>query len=656
HVGLLAALLLASGCDDTVVVPAGWIAPECAASAWVEVVPLDIWGRELVEPSVSGPTAPYRLESGGEPQWSVAGSDLLGSTVTVRWNGGGDVDSVSASATDGARIAVSLRAADIDGTSCRLYSVFLGLDHAYYAASGPAPKAGNDVEFLMDGEEQWARFQQDLQDPDRTAVRVHQTTWWWESDHELIRDDGATTPSLATRTANTVMTALEARGGVHRVIVARFAAETAPGLAYQNTDPALRGHANDPTDGFEVIQQANATEVEVPGHYRVEPRPFSFVARVRANSAYADRMFGLATETIEAPLVAIEAASYHQKAAVFDADLAYVSGMNVKGNDWDGSEHLVFDVRRMHFDATEADRQAVRDKLRLPDNPTRKDYGVRMVGPIARDVDAVLKQRWDFSIANGELYSEHATTYDLLEPAPPAGDVTVQIVTTSPEPLASRSILETHEKASRRATDLIFVEDQYWRAPILHDALFEAMDKNPALHLVVITQPIADTNGAKKYSHLADEAFRSRYPNRYLLLQLIAFDRDANNLPRFEPVFLHSKLHIVDDHYLSLGSCNKNNRGYVYEGEMNVAIVDTPFVSAAKERVLRNLVGVARAAEVVGQSGAVITAALREMAESNAAVEAALLADPTAELQPVGFVYPLEFTSKYVLDVGPDLF
>lgn len=632
--------------------PDGWIDPECAEAAWLEIIALDVWGRPLPEVQVEGAGSPVPLLAGEQTSWRLVSPGLVASDVTAAWSGELRADSVTATASGGARWALSLDAGDVDGHTCAVYGLFVGLDHPLFAASGRAPEAGNSVELLMDGEQLWGRVYEDLTAP-REAVRVHQSTWWWESDHELVR---TTEPlSAEARWAHAMLGLMQARGGVHRVLVARFAAETAPGLAYQNNDEALRTHATEPDDDIEVVLQSNPTLVTLPGHYDVPARPFSFVARVLDNPAYADRTFAQPA-MISAPLVSIEAASMHQKAMVIDGDIAYVHGMNVKNQDWDGSEHRLFDARRMRFEATDKERQAVAAREAAPDWEPRKDYGVRIQGPAARVVDAVLQQRWDHARATGELYAEHTTPYELLPAAAPAGTVTVQVVVTNPEPLQERSILETHLKASSLATDLIFIEDQYWRAPILHEALIAVMDANPALHLIVITQDISDSNGAKKHTFLADDTFRSRYPDRYLLLQIKAFGRDAAGLPVFESIFLHSKLHLVDNAYLSVGSCNKNNRGYLYEGEMNVAIADPAFVTDARARILANLVGPARSPETVGKDGATVYAVLKQVSEANAAVEAQLSEDPTADVSPEGIVFPLAFSSTWVLDVGPDLF
>jgi len=46
---------------------------------------------------------------------------------------------------------------------------------------------------------------------------------------------------------------------------------------------------------------------------------------------------------------------------------------------------------------------------------------------------------------------------------------------------------------------------------------------------------------------------------------------------------------IVDDVFMSIGSCNKNNRGIIYEGELNVAVLDADWVRAQRRRIFANI-------------------------------------------------------------------
>ncbi len=648
--------VLALGCDAEVTIISGLIHPDCAAQAWVEVVPLDVWGRTVTGAQISGHSdgAQVELPVGSQVTWDVSVDGLKPSNVAATWSGEGDGGALSVSATDSAAVAVSLDVLNVGEKGCRVYTVFVGLDHPWYAAGGRAPRAGNKVALLMDGEEYWAAVHADLTAPG-PAKRVHQSTWWWMSDFELVRADNHHEVDPAERWKTTMLSVLENRGGMNRLNVARFAEETAPGMAYLNTDPLVRAHGLDHDDDFELILQGNPTAAPIFEPYAVPARPFSFVSRVYANPLHQWRSFHHPIGKLTAALSELEASSYHQKALIIDDNIAYISGMNVKSTDWDSNDHRVFDHRRMMFNATREEREAVMARKALPDMGPRKDYGLRVEGPAARDLDDILRVRWDHALATGAMFEGDATPYSLLDRAPAVGEVTAQIVTTLPEPIQERSILETLLKASRNATDFIYIEDQYWRAPILHEAMLAAMEENPDLYLIVVTKPIPLVDGGKKYTVVADETFRNAYPDRYLLLQLKTFDREGDEI-YFQNVDTHSKIQIVDDVYLNVGSANKNNRGLLYEGELNGAVHDRPFVSGARNRVLANLVGADHADEVRNKSGAEVYAALKALAEKNAEVEATLSADPHADVAPQGFVYPLVITPEYLLDVGPDVF
>ena len=101
------------------------------------------------------------------------------------------------------------------------------------------------------------------------------------------------------------------------------------------------------------------------------------------------------------------------------------------------------------------------------------------------------------------------------------------------------------------------------------------MAQVPDLRLIVITKPINEwTDPGCAQTYIANAEFESAFPNRYLLLQLRAYDTHVTwGIDETDAVFAdmdtHSKMLIVDDKFMSVGSANKNNRGMVYEGELN---------------------------------------------------------------------------------------
>jgi len=60
---------------------------------------------------------------------------------------------------------------------------------------------------------------------------------------------------------------------------------------------------------------------------------------------------------------------------------------------------------------------------------------------------------------------------------------------------------------------------------------------------------------------------------------------------RYREIYIHSKLLLIDDVYMNVGSANLNARSMAADSELNLSTEDPPFVSAARKRVWGNLAG-----------------------------------------------------------------
>ena len=665
------------GCTDDEPAPPGAPAPT-APEVCVHVV--NVWGEPLAEATLTGQPATERAagqrtacflpdpEAATTLHANAPDEALIPATVTL--HGG---LSPSAELAPEAGLAALAWATERHAPD-RLH-LFVGLDHRWFAASGRPPRPGCSAELLMDGAEYWGRVHEELTQANQEVLL---STWWWQSHFELIRPPGHESMSAQQRWSNTSLGVLEALPGVdRRVLVSWFGGSTARGGAYLNNDPGLREHARTPGDGFEAMVQANPTQVPLLDPYPRPPVRVPLAQRLAARPEHEALSFGdLATRA--QPLSVVDAASYHQKFLLIDRRVAVVSGMNLKSADWDPSAHHLFDSRRMKYDSGRDERWAVDDGAALPDLPPRKDYGMRLQGPVVADVLDVFGARWAEGLSAGAVFAD--TSSPLAHgPEPvldPAGPYTVQLQATLPAPFYETSILESHLKALRQAEDYIYIEDQYFRAPVLHETIVAAMEEHPGLRLVVVTPAVSLADGGRKYTVEADQLFRARYPERYLLLELhshaVRFDEgrpsadgSAGAQALFVSINLHSKMMMIDDRYLSVGSANKNNRGYLYEAELNVSLHEPDFVARARARVMSNLLGPGEVKAASGPFG-VTFEHLRRRAEANDAARRAWQQHerPPSERElaehpewtPRGFVYPLTIGTDYLLEVGPDAF
>ena len=123
--------------------------------------------------------------------------------------------------------------------------------------------------------------------------------------------------------------------------------------------------------------------------------------------------------------------------------------------------------------------------------------------------------------------------------------------------------------AIARATNYIYLEDQYMVSPEASGALQAALIKNPKLQLIIL---IPDPSLTDPQPFYKDHQARFLAP-----LKSVAEDRvrvyvldNTNNLHSY----VHSKTWIFDDEFAIIGSANCNSRSWTYDSEVVVGICD----------------------------------------------------------------------------------
>ncbi|MFN7696295.1 MAG: phospholipase D-like domain-containing protein [Deltaproteobacteria bacterium] len=690
---------LPPGVDGGVTSPDGFVPPDAplppSTLALIELHALDLWAQALpagsrvsvtrdgavvpttgtwpvaVVPLVEAATYEVRISAAGHEDFDVA----------ITYDGSADLDAITVRRGAGSERAGLVASHDVRtsmGRTLPVHAIFAGLRHRWFSAQGRPARRGNRVRLMTSGEEAWAQVAEDL-----LAARdtVHAATWWWDSTFELVRDpETHVTSTLADRRANTILGILDDIFPDKRVLVGQFV-EQDGSLSWLSADSDLRARGATASDGFEFMGQANETS----GMFTFQVAPFLFGDRVRArwpeaegrtfdaDAPIASTVPSRPVDLTEWPIsLDVDHASYHQKFFVIDGTVAFIGGMNLRPVDWDTDAHLVFEPRRMALGASSRDRMDVAAGEELPDNGPRKDYMTRIEGPIAQDAEEVFHARWAHLLDERVEYSANASDYEVVREQPSFADgVQAQVTATLPAPFDEHAIAETWLNAIENAEQYILIEDQYFRIPMFLDALVARMTSHPSLELVVITKPINElTDPGCEWTYRTSQELATRFPTRFHPFRLRSFDTQEvfgfqETEARFVDVDVHSKLLIVDDVFLSVGSCNKNNRGVTYEGELNVAVYDAAWVREARRRVLALVLpeGVTPSDEARRWVEQLATAAawnerVREEWDATGG-DLDLDGDPLPmSYQPEGLLYPLVFDvpDECLLEgVGPDM-
>lgn len=295
--------------------------------------------------------------------------------------------------------------------------------------------------------------------------------------------------------------------------------------------------------------------------------------------------------------------SYHQKTLTIDGRVAYCGGMNLKENDWDTIAHEVHEPRRFPHEAGSSERRPTAARHQLPPFPPRHDLMVRIEGPAVADLATNFADRWAQSVTarrrspwgrivdwvrrklGNDDYPEVAAPREL-----PArrGPHWAQVVRTTPG--GEDGILHAYVRAIRNARRYIYIENQYFRSPVIGEELRDRIRENPRLRLAVVVRPVAggqvsvfDPSGFWTARTL--ELIREARPE-FELTMLYAWGRDVHERLVWSEVDVHAKVMVVDDVWLTVGSANINDRGFKTEAEINAVVLDKGLAKDLRKRLM----------------------------------------------------------------------
>jgi phosphatidylserine/phosphatidylglycerophosphate/cardiolipin synthase-like enzyme len=240
---------------------------------------------------------------------------------------------------------------------------------------------------------------------------------------------------------------------------------------------------------------------------------------------------------------------HHEKLVIVDDEVAFVGGI---------------DLTQLGGDRYDTNAHPARGRLGW------HDASSRLRGPAVADVAAHFAARW----------SEVAPDPPPAPPAAPpaaAGDVDVQVVRTLPErqydflPRGDFRILEAYVRALRSAERLVYLESQFLWAPEVVDVLEAKLNDPPHDDFrVVVVLPSRANNGQEDTrGQLAILADADRGAHRFLAATISA--RTGRTVDR---LYVHAKVGIVDDRWLTIGSANLNAHSLFNDSEMNIVTCD----------------------------------------------------------------------------------
>jgi phosphatidylserine/phosphatidylglycerophosphate/cardiolipin synthase-like enzyme len=249
---------------------------------------------------------------------------------------------------------------------------------------------------------------------------------------------------------------------------------------------------------------------------------------------------------------------HHEKTVIVDGQVAFVGGIDM--TDYAG------------------------DRFDTSDHPARRrlgwhDVGTRMCGPAVADVDDHFALRWR------ELTGE---PLDRPAPPPPDGGHTVQVVRTIANgmydaiPDGEYRILESYVRAISGARRFIYLENQFLWSPEIVRLLADKLRRPPCdeFRIVVLLPSKANNGHDDTVGQLGVLAAADDGAGRMLATTIRSLSGE-----RDDRLYVHAKVGIIDDRWLTVGSANLNAHSLLNDTEMNVVTDDPELARTTRLRL-----------------------------------------------------------------------
>jgi phospholipase D1/2 len=299
------------------------------------------------------------------------------------------------------------------------------------------------------------------------------------------------------------------------------------------------------------------------------------------------------------------AASHHQKFVVVDGVVAFVGGLDLCSSRWDDREHRPDHPHRINSDKN-------------PYSPFHDVQSYHM-GPLAEKLAQMFKMRWK-KVCGAELNLPRVSPrrmkfHSTIPIAANQVAISRTQARTNGDGQESREIRQLFSDAIEAAESLIYIENQYFSSAAIYKALVARM-KAPGRSRLEIVMTLARDADAfleqvsigilqeKVIRSLKDIA--SETGHRLGVYYPASVGKDGEEVP----TYIHSKLLLIDDHFLSVGSANFNNRSMGLDTEINVS-----WHGASTDRDLVRSIRRARVSLLAEHTGVKSLAAIRGLSQ-----------------------------------------
>jgi phosphatidylserine/phosphatidylglycerophosphate/cardiolipin synthase-like enzyme len=233
----------------------------------------------------------------------------------------------------------------------------------------------------------------------------------------------------------------------------------------------------------------------------------------------------------------------------------------------------------------------------------RHDVFCEIWGPATRELIAEFQERWSRAVKNQkkQKYSPSIETEAKKAPVKFRGFTSLRIGNTDPFEKADNEkqiIFKSYLDAIKNARDFIYIENQYFTSEVIAKAIARQMEEYPELQLLIVLPNKAEdavVGPAIAYrQYRLIKLLRDTADNRSFVKQPIPpeksrvqvmslFTMDKEFEPK--PIYVHAKVAIIDDIWMTIGSANCSDRSFELDTELNCFLENATLAKSFRQRL-----------------------------------------------------------------------
>lgn len=254
---------------------------------------------------------------------------------------------------------------------------------------------------------------------------------------------------------------------------------------------------------------------------------------------------------------------HHDKIIIIDNQIGFCGGLDLSHGKWDTSEH--------DFD----------NPLREAHAQPWHDIEVMVKGPVVWDLIYHFHQRWVYSLTKDAGQTRGLEIKSYFSNRSNDGDTSIIALRTWNKLNRNGGIVAWYAGMIRKAKESIYIENQFpFENKFITQLLVKRLKEVQSLKVIIVGPVDPNLPGlvgsiiAKASVNDIDEnlkALRKAGEDRVKTYCLIS-QHDSINEKR-KQIYVHSKIMIVDDKWITIGSANMDRDGFKDSSEFNLGIL-----------------------------------------------------------------------------------